>query len=72
MKKMLTVEVLASPADLAEWCRRHGHVKWGMRGCCPFPAVECPLMGGAVTCEDVEAWMWEELMEEEDGNTASR
>ena len=64
MKKTLTVELLADPANLAASCRRHG-AGWGARRCCPFPAVECPLMGAGVPCDEVKAWMWEELLEEE-------
>lgn len=64
-RKRLTVELLADPADLAASCNRHGAGGWGVRGCCPFPAVECPLMGGGVPCDEIKAWMWEELLEEE-------
>lgn len=65
-RKTLTVELLADPADLAASCNRHGAGGWGIRGCCPFPAVECPLMGGGVPCDEIKAWMWEELLEEEE------
>ena len=69
-RKTLTVELLADPADLAASCNRHGAGGWGVRGCCPFPAVECPLMGGGVPCDEIKAWMWEELLEEEESDAA--
>ena len=65
--KKLTVEVLAGPETLAEWCRRHGNIAWGKSGCCPFPATDCPL-GNHVSpkCRNVTPERWAGLMEERD------
>ena len=62
--KTLTVEVLAEPETLAEWCVRQGHVAWGERNCCPFPAAECPLHP-IPECRDVMPEHWEKVLKEE-------
>ena len=63
--KKLTVEVLASPKALAEWCGRQGVIAWGGRGCCPFPATDCPL-GKHVSpeCRNVTPEHWERVLKE--------
>lgn len=61
--KSLTVEVLAGPEALAEWCRRHSLTEWGARGCCPFPATVCPLHP-IPECRDVMPEHWEKVLKE--------
>ena len=61
--RMLKVRLLPDSDVLADWCRRHGQTEWGRRGCCPFPATDCPL--GRVECQAVTARHWEALGKEE-------
>lgn len=61
--KKLTVDVLPEPEALAEWCVRQGHVAWGERNCCPFPATECPL--GRIGCLTVTPEHWKKVLGED-------
>ena len=65
MAKKITLKTKTPPSLLATVCR----TEWD----CPCEAFECPFnRDGGFDCENVTSEMWAELMEEEDGNTASR
>ena len=66
--RMLTVEVLATPEDLASACRTQSRRTSTFHACCPFPATTCPIKMDDI-CYLVQKEHWEKaLRRKADGN----